>query len=59
MVLEFKIANPLMRTQRILFGPIRILRILKTHPVEEIHSHFLSLSMLGTKKNSAGKGKFE
>jgi hypothetical protein len=30
MVLEFKIANPLMRTQRILYGPTGILNILKT-----------------------------
>jgi hypothetical protein len=53
MVLQFKITNnPLLRTQHILFGPTRILRILKT--IEEIHSHCLSLSLLGA-KISAGK----
>jgi len=50
MVLDFKIANSLMRAQRILFGPTRILRILKKYPIEEIHSHCFSLSLLGAKK---------
>jgi hypothetical protein len=50
MGLEFKIANPLMRAQHILFGSTRILRILKTYPIGEIHSHCFSLSLLRAKK---------
>jgi hypothetical protein len=50
MVLEFKRVNRLKRTQRILFGPILILRIIKKYPIEGIHSHCLSMSLLGAKK---------